>query len=144
MNGMDENRRLDDELAALTDAAIENRDIEASQDMAPLTEVVRGLRDLNESGDMPSPSFEARMRQRLDTEWEQRHRRLTRPRLSNAMRVATLAAALVVVLVVAVSLAGAPEHGVQGTALGSPEGVIVALALAAFVGAALLFWRKRR
>jgi hypothetical protein len=142
---MDENRRLDEDLADLTDAVIENRETKTSEDMAELSAVVRGLRDLIESGEQPSALFEARMRQRLDLEWEQRQRRMLRPRVSNAVRVASLAAALVVVLVVVISLFGAPEDGgLQGTALGSPEGIIVVFALAAVVGLAVLLWRRRR
>lgn len=142
---MDENRRLDDELAKLTDAVIESREAKTSEDMAELSDMVRGLRDLIEPDDQPSASFEARMRQRLDLEWEQRQRRMLRPRVSNTVRVASLAAALVVVLVVVISLAGAPANGgLQGTALGSPEGIIVIAALAAVVGIAVLIWRGRR
>lgn len=142
---MDENRRLDDELADLTDAVIENREIKTSDDMADLPEVVYGLRDLIEPGDPPPADFEARMRQRLDMEWDQRQRRLTQVRVSPAARVATLAAALVVVLVVMIALTGPPANGgMQGTALGSTEAIIGFVAIVAVVGALVLVWRSRR
>lgn len=142
---MDENRRLDDDLADMTDAVLNNREVETSDEMAELTEVVRGLRDLIEPGAQPPAALEARLKQRLDLEWEQRQRRILRPRFSPAVRVASLAAALVLVLAVVIALAGTPENGgLQGTALGSAEAIIGIVVIAAVVGAALLVWRSRR
>ncbi|HLU08761.1 MAG TPA: hypothetical protein VK003_03785 [Oceanobacillus sp.] len=143
---MDENRRLDDELAELTDAIIENREMTPSQDIADLAEIARGLRDLIEPNTPPSASFDARMKNRLDMEWEQRQRRMTRMRVTPAVRMVSLAAAVVVVMVVVIFLTNNPSEGggFDGTALGSPDALIAVVAVAAVVGAAILVWRNRR
>jgi ABC-type Fe3+-siderophore transport system permease subunit len=143
---MEENRRLDDELADLTDAIIENREMKTSQDIADLAEIARGLRDLIEPNAPPSAAFEARMKTRLDMEWEQRQRRATRMRVNPAVRLIALAAAVVVVMVVIIFLTNNPGNDPQvvGTVLESPETLIAAVAVAAVVGAAILVWRNRR
>lgn len=143
---MDENRRLDDELAEVTDAIIENREMKPSQEIAELAEIARGLRDLIEPNTPPSAAFEARMKNRLDVEWEQRQRRVTRMRVSPMVRMVALAAAVVVVMVVVIFLTNttSEEGGFNATALGSPDALIALVAVAAVIGAAILVWRSRR
>ena len=143
---MDENRRLDDELAEVTDAIIENREMKTSQEIADLAEIARGLHDLIEPNTPPSATFEARMKNRLDMEWEQRQRRVTRMRVNPAVRLVALAAAVVVVMVVIIFLTNNPseEGSFDATALGSPEALIGIIAVTAVVGAAILVWRNRR
>jgi hypothetical protein len=142
---MAENRRLDDELADMTDAIIANRDVKPSEELADLAEVVRGLHDLIESNATPPTAFETRMKQRLDLEWEQRQRRAVRTRVNPAVRLVALAAALVVVMVVVIFLTNNPtDGGLSGFADGSTEFLIAFTAVAAVVGAAILVWRNRR
>jgi hypothetical protein len=146
---MDENRRLDDELADITDAIIENREMKTSQEIADLAQIARGLRDLVEPNSPPSAAFDARMKNRLDMEWEQRQRRAARVRVNPAVRLVALAAALVVVMVVIIFLTNntGDDPGCAelcGTVLESPETLIAIVAVAAVVGAAVLVWRNRR
>jgi hypothetical protein len=143
---MDENRRLDDELAEMTDAILENREMKPSDEMNDLADVVRGLRDVIQPGDTPSRAFEERMKQRLDLEWEQRQRRTMRMRVNPAVRLVALAAALVVVLVVIIFITNTPpESGdLPGAAGGPIEFLIALIAVGAVVGAAFLVWRNRR
>lgn len=143
---MEENRRLDDELADITDAIIENREMKTSQENAALAEIARGLRDLIEPNAPPPAAFEARMKQRLELEWEQRQRRAARIRVNPAVRLVALAAAVVVVMVVIIFLSTNTGEGggFDATALGSPEAIIGIIAVAAVVGAAILVWRNRR
>lgn len=145
---MDENRRLDDELADLTDAVIENRDMNISQEAAELAVIVRGLRDLIEPNAPPPASFEKRMKQRLDIEWEQRQRRaVARTRPNPALRLVALAAAFAVVLVVIIFVTNnnpSNDPQIVGTAVGSPDALIAVVAIAAVVGAAILVWRNRK
>lgn len=143
---MEENRRLDDELADITDAIIENREMKTSEEVADLAEIARGLRNLIEPNAALPTSFEARMKQRLDGEWEQRQRRAVRMRVNPAVRLIALAAAVVVVMVVVIFLTNNTTDGPQvvGTVLESPETLIAIVAVAAVVGAAVLVWRNRR
>jgi hypothetical protein len=140
---MDENRRLDDELAALTDAMLEKRDMNTSHEVHELADVVRGLYTLIEPGERPSPKFEARLKQSLNQEWEQRTRRARRGRFSPALR---LAAVLVVALVAIVLLNSTTPsgQGLPGTAVGSNGAIVILITLAAVAGVALLVWRGRR
>ena len=142
---MDENRRLDDELADITDAIIENREMKTSQENVALAEIARGLRDLIEPNAPVPASFEARMKNRLDMEWEQRQRRAVRMRVNPAVRLVALAAAVVVVMVVVIFLTNGVESGPpNATAVGVPDALIGIIAVAAVVGAAVLVWRNRR
>lgn len=143
---MEENRRLDDELADVTDAIIENREMKPSQEIAELAEIARGLRDLVDPSAPPSAAFEARMKNRLDVEWEQRQRRAVRMRVNPAVRLVALAAAVVVVMVVVIFLAnnGVESGPPNATALNVPDALIGLVAVAAVVGAAILVWRNRR
>lgn len=144
---MDENRRLDDELADMTDAIIENRNMDTSEELHELSQVVRGLHHTIQPGDRPSAAFETRMKQRLDMEWEQRQRRARVTRFNPAVRVMALAAALLVVMVAIILITNTAETGTTppvGTAIGPTEFLIAVVALGAVVGAAFLVWRNRR
>lgn len=151
---MDPNQRLDDELAALTDAVLENQAMQTqtrtqtqtNDTLNDLADVVRGLNALIEPHQQPPDLFQARMRQRLDAEWDLRQRRTVRPRISPVWRVASAAAVLVLALVAVLMLSrgGGEAEGLPGTAQGSPEAVLTVVLLAAVAGAAVVLWRSRR
>ena len=143
---MDENQRLDDELAALTDAILEKSDMKTMSDVNELAGVVRGLHALIEPDEKPSAAFEARLKQRLESEWEQRGRRMRAGRFTPALRLASLAAVVVVALVAIVLLNSSTPSGtgLPGTAVGANGATVIVIVLAVFAGAALLLWRNRR
>ncbi len=174
---MQENRKLDNELADFTDKLLAGETIQASSDIEDLARVVTHLHDLIEPAAKPSAEFRAQLAQRLDQEWDQRqtdransnterssnvgevrpapktvpHRSrsgsrstISRWRHNRVVRLATMAAALVVVMagvLMITSLSNSPPVGRAGGSL-SWE-VMVGIAAVAAVGL-LLFWLSQR
>lgn len=81
---MQENRKLDNELADFTDKLLAGETTQASSDIEDLARVVTHLHDLIEPAAKPSAEFRARLAQRLDQEWDQLQADRAR---SNAERV---------------------------------------------------------
>lgn len=138
-------QQLDDELAALTDALLEGRDAvlpSVSDENVPLEPVVRGLYDLTR--DEPSRAFEARLQRRLNDEWTARPRPVRLSVLQQpVVRLMALAAALMIIMVgILLAAGGREQNALQGTALGSMEGLALLLLLVG--GVVVVFLLRRR
>jgi hypothetical protein len=135
---------LDDELVAATDALL-NRDkpVTLSGENRELGDVLLQLYRAIQPDQPPTAEFERRLSQRLGMEWERTHtsplRRLDRP----LVRVASMAAAVVVILGALLVLA-VPDSAAQleGTAIGLDDATAV-LVLVGVIGV-FVYWRNRR
>lgn len=145
---MSDDTRLDDELANLTDALLEGREMQTSTGRHDLEQVVRQLHQTLLSGGPPDPAYRARLEQRLIQEWNRVYR-AQRWYQRRAARALALAAALVfalLALILALPATGAGAlHGAAAGALSWEA----ALALVVLLGLAALIvfvwvWRRRR
>lgn len=149
---MDDQRRIDDALAERTDALLSGQSVsedpEAELKLQELISVVRQLRDVISPEQPPSPEFEARLRQRLNHELDQR--RMPRSRavtISPLARLTALAAALFIFLGIIALLAASNERVLlSGAAVAASEVAgLLFVVIGAFAAiAAYLYWRSRR
>jgi hypothetical protein len=142
-------QHLDDEVAELTDAVLENRMVQASEAGHEYEPVILRLKDLIEPETAAPDAFRERLAQRLNDEWlvSRRARRAPQPRLfsSRPMRVATLAASVAVVLLAAILILNPSEPAttdVSGTVLNGPIVIVIALMVGGVIAFALL--RRKR
>ncbi len=143
---MNDNARLDDELAALTDALLEGRQMETPPEQRDLEAVVRQLHKFIAPHEAPSPAFRARLEQRLNQEWNLAHRQ--RPeRWYRRRGVQLLALAASAALILTVALLALPQNGgsaLQGAAAG-PVGWGLLLLLVVLIGViSVIIWYKKR
>ncbi len=136
---------LDDELAVATDTLLKRGDYPAlSENNSDLGDVLLQLYGVIEPNKPLSSSFEARLTRSLETEWERAHaptlRLLDRP----ILRIAGLAAAVVLVLG-AVLVLSVPDSSqpLQGMAFGVSDGVAL-LVLAGVTVVAAVYNRRKR
>jgi hypothetical protein len=140
-------QQLDDEVAELTDAVLENRMIQASEDGHDYEPVIHQLKAIIEPESGVPAAFREQLTQRLNDEWlmSRRARRAPQPRRfsSRPMRVATLAASVAVILLAAVLILNPSEPAttdVGGTVLNGS----VVIVIAALVGGVIAFALLRR
>lgn len=144
MSERDHERRLEDELANMTDTILSDRNAQpATGELRQYDDIVRGLHALlHEDG--PSEAFERRLSQRLDHEWAQRAAR--RPgvlRLTPVSRM--LAAAAAVLLLVGVVALISPEPALQATVVGEfGAGVLIGVGALVAVGVIAYLAVRRR
>jgi hypothetical protein len=145
---MSDNAKLDEELAAFTDNMLAGREIPVSEEMEPLTQVVRQLHSVIAPDTPASPAFRTHLTQRLIREWNQLHQHPSRHRRFRQWQpVIALAASLIVVMLVVVLLSDLEDNSnepLQGTALGSGAwGVFIIVGLLITTGL-LIYWLKQR
>lgn len=142
-------RELDEELAKMTDALIDGREIEEIPDeLRDLEPVLRGIYHVVSPNEKPSPAYRARLLQKLNEEWDQvQTRRLANKRRFRLLRLATLAASITVALAAFLSLIHPNEGaggGLEGTATG-PLQFGIPLILALFAIAVISWsWLRQR
>jgi hypothetical protein len=151
MSEHDNDRQLDEKLAAMTDVFLRNPDMTASSvpgDLRRYDEIVRGLHAfLNEAG--PPADFEQRLARRLDHEWTQLTARRAERRAStgwNRPALRVLAGAAAAVFVIAFILLLPRETNLTGTAIGEfGTGFLTGAAIVAVLAAILfiIIWRRR-
>lgn len=141
-------RRLDDELAAMTDRYLNERASSVStDDLRDYDPLLHGLAALLVN-EQPSSVFKKRLDQRIDQEWS---RRVARPRerqmrFSPIMRMVA-AVAIVVVVVGVLAVMSPPDSAAQvGTVVGDiGAGVAIGVAATVIVAlAAIVLLRGRR
>lgn len=147
--GVSVDEHLDEELAELTNLLLEKRmkTPTTTPELRGLDEIVYQLDRVIQPDVPPSPSFRARLTQRLIEEWNVVHnQQKIRPFSLRPPQLAALAASVAVVLLVTVLLLNNGESGpLSGTAAGNGGGLVFALvALAAAGVAAFVFWRRHR
>ncbi len=138
--------KLDDELAGATDALLSGKSMPIlSEENRQLGEVLRQLYRAIEPDAPPSPAFAARLTQMLDTEWERAHKPTLRLVDRPSVRLAGLAAAVVLVLGALLVLA-VPDSNqpLQAMAIGMSDGAAIIVLLGVAAAAALFYWRSRR
>jgi hypothetical protein len=140
---MHDNARLDDELAAFTDSFLAGEDVPTPVGLEELAQVVRQLNTLIAPAEQSSPAFREHLTQRLNREWTLQHQRRTRFRFSR--RLVQVAAVVAVILGALIVLSFDSENkSVQGTALGSPSGIAVIIAVLVVIGVAILWFYRHR
>ncbi len=148
---MHEHARRDHELATFTNQLLAGEEPEEMDELAELATVVRQLHAAIAPHEKPSPTFQKRLRQRLELEWnlQQRQQRPTRWWAhTRARQLAALAAGLAVLVAAAVWLSWQQEGesgALKGTAVGATAGTLVAFGVVALVGLGLwALYRRRR
>lgn len=143
-------KELDNELAEATDALLSGREMRSLVgENAELAKIVRDLYAAIDPQTPPSAAFQQRLTSRLDSEWERAHpssstmtmRVLERP----ALRVAALAAAVVLVLGALIVLAvpeSTPE--LQGAAVALDDAAAILVLIGVAVAGAVVYWRDRQ
>lgn len=140
----------DEELAAYTDALRRGAAPEeiGGDDMSDLAMVLRGLHSIMPPDQEAPPMFRAELGRLLADEFDQQKRsQSVIPMFQRGwVRVASLAAALTLLIGIVVILQGDSNGSITGTASGSSDpslliiGVLVAMFAAA---AAFVFWQQR-
>ena len=134
----------------MTDAVLENRMMEASEDGHDYEPVIHQLKAIIEPENGVPDAFRERLAQRLKDEWlmSRRASRPPQPRRfsSRSMRVATLAASVALILVAAILLLNNGEPGTTevspGTVLEGSTVIVVVVLVGGVIGFALL--RRKR
>lgn len=151
MSDHDNERQLDEELSAMTDAFLRNPDMTAPPlpaDLRRYDEIVRALHAfLNDTG--PSADFGQRLAQRLDHEWIQFTARRAESKWWNkpVAKVLTIAAALVL-FILPILLLLPPAISMAGSVIGE-FGTVFLTCVTIFVVALLsgliiwIIWRRR-
>lgn len=147
---MDNDRNLDEKLARLTDAVLNNQSVPAEDDEEGLADVVRAVSRVAGTQAAPPSALDARIRSTLTTELDALQKR-RRPVTRFPLPMLAAAAAFVLVAVVVLSSVtqGTPIN-LSGTAVGAADGsttepgtVLLALLVLGAVGAGL-YWVVRR
>ena len=138
---------LDDELADATDALLEGREeLSLDSENRALYQVVRQLCAVIDPQTPPSAGFERRLQARLDDEWNRANaqpvlRLIERP----LMRIASLAAAVVLVLGALLVLAVPDtQEQLQGAAIGFDDVAALTVLIGVVAVGAFFYWRVRR
>jgi hypothetical protein len=138
---------LDDELADATDALLEGREeLSLDSENRALYQVVRQLCAVIDPQTPPSAGFERRLQARLDDEWNRANaqpvlRLIERP----LMRIASLAAAVVLVLGALLVLAVPDtQEQLQGAAIGFDDVAALTVLIGVAAVGAFFYWRVRR
>lgn len=145
---MNDDVRLDDELAAYTDRVL-GGDPDAPPDAAPddLGPVVQRLYWLVDPDQPPDAAFQQRLAQRLEREWvttRQRRSRRGAQWANRTFQLATLAAALVVVVAAALLLSmNGDGETLQGASSGSLAGIGLVVVLLVALAGAVWYLRDR-
>lgn len=137
----------DDALVAFTDAILENRTMELTDDLHDLEGVVRRLNQTIQPSRLPDAAFRARLTHRLNEEWGQMERQQRVRRLQTQRTLRYVASAAVLVLVATAAILLATNTRVQGTAAGDDPNWLVLLTVALVTsGGAVAFyvWKNRR
>ncbi len=163
---MDDETRLDNELAAFTDGLLAGKDPESAPEIEALAHVVRRFHHIIDPDSRPEPAFRERLAKQLDHEWTIQHRSLAPPeqqqradrerhsprflfdglRHNRVVRLAAMAAVLTVVLSVAVLVATDSDNapGEPGTASGDfAWPVVIGIVVVGLLGL-LIFWLGQR
>lgn len=148
--GENNRTKLDDELAALTDALLEGEPVPDEVDVGELEEIVRGLKDLTAPDQPADPAFRKRLETRIDQEWDRiypQHRSVRFFQRPDVRRFGLVAAVLVVLVGILVILGGDDTaSGLQATAEGQISAAVLvtgAMIAAVVVGAVLWYMRRR-
>lgn len=137
----------DDALAAFTDAMLENRTMELTDDLHDLEGVVRRLNQAIQPNRLPDATFRARLTQRLNEEWGQMERQQRVRHIQNQRMLRYVAAAAALLLVATAAILLATNTRVQGSAAGDdPNWLVLFMVALVAVGATVTFyvWKNRR
>ena len=140
-------QHIDDEVAKLTDAVLENRMGQASEDSQEYEPVIRRLKAMIEPESAAPDAFRQRLTQRLNDEWMMSRRarapqsRLFSSRLfsSRPMRLATLAASVAVVLLAVILLLNNCNPNTTDVSPGTSVGGEAIFAIVALIGGVIAF-----
>ena len=139
--------QLDDELAQATDALLEGSDpATLDGENGDLHKIAVQLYSVIDPKSPPSAAFQRRLVSRLNAEWDHAHAAPTLWLLDRPiMRLAALAAAVVIVLAAVVVLA-VPDQANQlhGTAIGLHNAAAILALLGVAAVGAIVYWRNRR
>jgi hypothetical protein len=145
---MENDRKLDDKLARLTDAVLTDQPVSQEDDEEGLADVVRGLSRV--AGKAPAPpALDAKIRAALMPELEARRRPASVRRFPITAVAAAAAFVLVAVVVLSSVVQGTPIN-LSGTAVGAGEAagepvtLVFALVVLGVVGAGLIWLVRRR
>lgn len=141
---MQNDKRLDDELANFTDHLLAGEDLPVSSELEDLALVVRQLHRTVTPGAQAETEYRAHLKQRLQREWTIHHERQRRGwQNRRVMQLMAAGVAAVVLLVILLSQNIDHDGGSQGTALGSLTWAVVVI-IAAFGLGILIFWYRQR
>jgi len=143
---MDENKELDDELAALTDDLLDGRQPKATlPEVEELGSVVRQVQRTIAPDQAASPIFRDRLEMRLNLEWNRVYPRRQRFWTQRQFQYAAAASVVLVAGILALTLTKPGNDLLQAATGGQTSPVIIAAIIVGVVlGAALLFLRLRR
>ncbi|NDJ79222.1 MAG: hypothetical protein GYB65_23475 [Chloroflexi bacterium] len=145
-------KRLDNELAALTDRVLAGEQTDIPPELSDLTPIIEQLHQTVAPDAEPDAGFQDQLTRRIMREWEShppRHAPRSRWsywRTNRIVQLAAAAATLVVVLLAIALLANrtdTSDGSMEGTALGSPGGMAVILAALVIAGL-IAFWVSQR
>ena len=154
MQPTDHDRRLDEEVAQMTDALLQRQNMPSlsnDADARPFEPVVRELSALFE--EKPAPAFRMRLERTLNETWAEAYpesvqvdkRAAPSRRFSWTFPLVATAAALAIVLAAALGgdeIAGNPLSGTASSGTGVLE--IIVIAGIVFSAGAFFIWRSRR
>jgi len=142
---MDNDSRLDEKLAKMTDAILNDQPFDDADDEG-YRRVIVALQQTIQPSQRPPEPFETRLQEAINTEWSRRPRR--RSTMTPTMRYLAVAAA-VALLVVGILIIGLPPNSSLPVTAGgdslTPEALVILLGgvgIAAVAG--IIYWRSRR
>jgi hypothetical protein len=143
---MDENKELDDQLAALTDDLLEGRQPKTTmQEADELENAVRQIQRTIAPDKPASPIFRDRLEMRLNLEWNRAYPRRQRLWAQRQFQYAAAASVVLVAGILALTLTKQGNDLIQAATSGQASPVIIAaIVVGVLLGAALLFRRLRR
>ena len=137
---MDDQNRLDEQVADYTDMILSGRDAASSDEITSEARTIQALNRVIAPDQSMDSAMRARMNQRINEEWDQvqqhkKARRIISFPTSAYGRVAVAAALAVVVGVIAIIVSTGDSEGtdVSATAQGDSSALVIVIAVAAVV-----------
>lgn len=142
---MDENAKLDDQLAALTDDLLAGREPAANSELDDLERVVKRIQGTIAPEKSPTPEYHDRLTQRLYLEWLRSNRGRKGSWRSRQLAYATLASVALLATLLAFTLSESGSRLLLGTAAGASNAAIIIVIVAALIaGVGIFLWRRSR
>lgn len=141
---VDSEKMQDESLAAFTDAVMQGKALEASDEIKELEMAVRHLHNAIAAGDGPPAQLRTSLQRALADEFDRVHRedKIVHLQRRRVMRMVSVAAAVLVVAAVGLLLGTAGEGDTVGT---GSEGdlLIIGGILAAFLAGGAFYWYRQ-
>jgi hypothetical protein len=150
---VDDQTRLDENMANFADMILAKRDPALPEDFASQARIIQVLNQVIEPGESMDAGMRSRLNQRINEEWDYvQHRKKSRLRILNLntysrMAVAASLAIVVAIIAIVISMNDTSGSDVSATAQGDSSALLVvsALVAVAFVSGFLYFlWNRRR